>query len=272
MPVGDSNTYALYQKGWRGVAMEPLPYQQFWQEARPEDVFLNVAVGDKSGSLTLQVYDDMHQISSGIPETARHWERNGIKPSRSVEVPVVTLDQVIAEYLPDLTLHLLCIDVEGMEHQVLKGLDLKVHRPWVVVLEATEPGSTVPTHQAWEPLLLQGGYLMSYFDGLNRFYLAQERRSLQGLFTLLNATMKKLSQGLDCWLVGFLRYLLGTMVILAPALRHGVRELWPKAPKLQLLRGSFHAGGMLLWFAALPTVSIAEFTSIGFSVPIFICL
>ena len=92
------------------------------------------------------------------------------------------------------------------------------------------------------------------------------------LFTLLNATMKKLSQGLDSWLVGFLRYLLGTIVILAPALRHGVRELWPKAPKLQLLRGSFHAGGMLLWFAALPTVSIAEFTSIGFSVPIFICL
>jgi drug/metabolite transporter (DMT)-like permease len=92
------------------------------------------------------------------------------------------------------------------------------------------------------------------------------------LFTLLNATMKKLSQGLDSWLVGFLRYLLGTMVILAPALRYGVRELWPKAPKLQLLRGSFHAGGMLLWFAALPTVSIAEFTAIGFSVPIFICL
>ena len=92
------------------------------------------------------------------------------------------------------------------------------------------------------------------------------------LFTLLNATMKKLSQGLDSWLVGFLRYVLGTMVILAPALRYGVRELWPKAPKLQLLRGSFHAGGMLLWFAALPTVSIAEFTAIGFSVPIFICL
>ena len=92
------------------------------------------------------------------------------------------------------------------------------------------------------------------------------------LFTLLNATMKKLSEGLDSWLVGFLRYLLGTMVILAPALRYGVRELWPKAPKLQLLRGSFHAGGMLLWFAALPTVSIAEFTAIGFSVPLFICL
>ena len=184
MPVGDSNTYALYQKGWRGVAMEPLPYRQLWEAARPEDVFLNVAVGEKTGSLTLQVYDDMHQISNGVPETADHWERNGRKPSRSVEVPMVTLDQVIAEYLPDLPLHLICIDVEGMEHQVLKGLDLKAHRPWVVVLEATVPGSAVPMHQAWEPLLLERGYTMSYFDGLNRFYLAQERRNLEGLFAL----------------------------------------------------------------------------------------
>ncbi|MSQ49188.1 MAG: EamA/RhaT family transporter, partial [Betaproteobacteria bacterium] len=87
------------------------------------------------------------------------------------------------------------------------------------------------------------------------------------LFTLLNSTMKKLAHELDPWLVGFLRYLLGAMVMLAPALRFGLRELWPKVPKLQLVRGLFHAGGMLLWFAALPMISIAELTAIGFSGP-----
>lgn len=92
------------------------------------------------------------------------------------------------------------------------------------------------------------------------------------LFTVLNATMKKLSHELDPWLVGFLRYLLGALVMLAPALRLGVRALWPKAPRLQVVRGLFHAGGMLLWFAALPMVSITELTAIGFSGPLFICL
>jgi len=92
------------------------------------------------------------------------------------------------------------------------------------------------------------------------------------LFTLLNSTMKKLSHELDPWLVGFLRYALGALVILAPALYMGARELWPKAPKLQFVRGSLHAGGMLLWFAALPTVAISEITAIGFAGPIFICL
>ncbi|MDH4096522.1 MAG: DMT family transporter [Betaproteobacteria bacterium] len=92
------------------------------------------------------------------------------------------------------------------------------------------------------------------------------------LFLLLNTTMKKLSHEFDPWLVGFLRYLLGALVMIPPALRLGAAALWPKAPKLQFLRGLFHAGGMTLWFAALPMVSLAELTAIGFSGPIFICL
>jgi len=92
------------------------------------------------------------------------------------------------------------------------------------------------------------------------------------LFTVLNATMMKLAHQLDPWLVGFLRYVLGALVMLAPALRLGARALWPRAPRLQVVRGLFHAGGMLFWFAALPMVTLAELTAISFSGPIFICL
>lgn len=92
------------------------------------------------------------------------------------------------------------------------------------------------------------------------------------LFTVLSAILKKLTDQLDPWQLGFLRYVMGAIVILPPALRLGVRALWPQAPKLQLLRGLFHAGGMLLWFVALPLVTLADLTAIGFSGPIFVCL
>ena len=92
------------------------------------------------------------------------------------------------------------------------------------------------------------------------------------LFTVLNAIMKKLSHELDPWLVGFLRYLFGALVMLLPMLRERGRGLLPRAPKLQFVRGLFHAGGMLLWFAALPLVTLAEMTAIGFSGPLFICI
>jgi drug/metabolite transporter (DMT)-like permease len=93
------------------------------------------------------------------------------------------------------------------------------------------------------------------------------------LFIILNTIMKQPThEGLDPWLVGFLRYLMGALVMLGPALRLGAGALLPKAPKLQLVRGLFHAGGMMLWFAALPMVTLAELTAIGFSGPLFICL
>jgi drug/metabolite transporter (DMT)-like permease len=92
------------------------------------------------------------------------------------------------------------------------------------------------------------------------------------LFVVLNTILKRLAHDLDPWQVGFLRYLLGALVMLPPILRADVRALWPNAQKLQFARSVFHAAGILLWFAALPLITLAELTAIGFSGPIFICL
>jgi len=92
------------------------------------------------------------------------------------------------------------------------------------------------------------------------------------LFIVLNTIMKRLASQFDPWMVGLLRYAMGAAVIAAPALRLGPRALWPHAPRLQFVRGLFHAGGMMLWFAALPAVGLTELTAIAFSGPIFICL
>jgi drug/metabolite transporter (DMT)-like permease len=92
------------------------------------------------------------------------------------------------------------------------------------------------------------------------------------LFTILNALLKKVSHEIDPWLAGWLRYLLGAVVMVAPVLRLGTAQLWPKNAKLQFVRGLFHAAGLVLWFTALPHITLAELTAIAFSTPLFICL
>ena len=92
------------------------------------------------------------------------------------------------------------------------------------------------------------------------------------VFTILNTILKRLSQDLDPMLIGVLRYSMGALVILPPALRLGFRALWSRAPKLQFARGVLHTCGIMLWLAAIPTVTLAELTAIGFSGPIFTCL
>ena len=66
------------------------------------------------------------------------------------------------------------IDVEGMEHDVIRGADLEAHRPWVLVIEATKPNTVEDSSQEWEPLVLAAGYRIVLFDGLNRFYVRDD--------------------------------------------------------------------------------------------------
>ena len=92
------------------------------------------------------------------------------------------------------------------------------------------------------------------------------------LFTILNALLKKVSHEIDSWLAGWLRYSIGALVMLPVALRLGWSRLWPRNHRLQFVRGLFHAAGLVLWFTALPFITLAELTAIGFSGPLFICL
>ncbi len=183
MPVTDSNTYGLYTKGWRGVALEPQGGTDEWRRARPGDVHLAAVAGRQKGRHMLHVFDAAKQASSGDPATIRHVKAHGFA-SHLIDVPMVTLNEVIERYLPDRPLHLVSIDVEGMEQEVLRGLDLRLHRPWVMVIEAVLAGTPQPTHAAWEPGVLEAGYQMVYLDGVNRFYLAREQRHLLGRFSL----------------------------------------------------------------------------------------
>jgi hypothetical protein len=90
-----------------------------------------------------------------------------------VSVEVTTLAGVCRRHAPT-DIHFLKIDVEQAERAVLAGADFATFRPWIVLVEATEPNSEIPSHADWEAILLQADYVFVWFDGLNRFYVAGE--------------------------------------------------------------------------------------------------
>lgn len=180
MPVVDSNTYGLYSTGWSGVAVEPLlpkPLQQAWLDTRPRDILIEEAVGSTTGELDFHIFE-ASQLSTGSKVSLDHWHANGLNPSQVKTVQQTTLDEIMSKLGDIDAWHLLCIDVEGMEFDVLKGLDWQKHRPWLVVLEAVWPGTPTPNHDEWEPHLLAQGYTFAYFDAVNRYYVANERSDL----------------------------------------------------------------------------------------------
>lgn len=182
-PLGDSNTAAFYGKGWRGICIEPLAYlSDAWSKCRPEDILINAVAGAEPGETTLYYYSSTTQISTCSVETMEHWKRHNQLSDEQKVVPVVTLNDVMEEFLGDRTIHLLSIDVEGSEKQVLRGFDLKKYQPWIIIIEATVPGTHTPAHESWENDVLEAGYTMVYKDGINRFYLSNLKSELRHHF------------------------------------------------------------------------------------------
>ncbi len=177
-PEVDSVTKAFYERGWRGINIEPAEngFRKLCAD-RPEDVNLNVAAGADSGSLMFFEIADHACLSTAVERIANeHRERGYAVHERSV--PVLPLSEILNEHLKT-EINFLKIDVEGYEYETLYGLDLSIFRPWIILVESIAPGSLVDSYEPWETLLLKNGYEYCSFDRINRFYVAKEHRELR---------------------------------------------------------------------------------------------
>ena len=176
-PVVDSVSKSFYERGWRGVHVEPVPaYAALLRQDRPDETVLQVALSDQAGVLDLNVIAGTG-LSTGVKAYANtHSSAHGFA-TEVVQVPMLPMSTALAS-LNGQQVHWLKIDVEGFEEQVLRGWDSKALRPWIIVIEATIPLSEELNYAGADRLLIDAGYHFVYFDGLNRFYTASEHAEL----------------------------------------------------------------------------------------------
>jgi len=180
-PHQDSVTKSFYERGWQGINIEPIPqwFEKLVQD-RPRDINLQVAAGDKAGEMIIYELPDTGLSTFDLSIADRHEKERGFKKLERT-VPVQTLTQICREIHLS-PIHFLKIDVEGAEKNVLEGTDFSIVRPWIVLVESTNPDSCIESYSHWEPILLKANYEFVYFDGLNRFYVAKEQAELKESF------------------------------------------------------------------------------------------
>ena len=180
-PTLHSISRGFYELGWTGLTIDPVSeFVQAHRDQRPRDTQFEAAITDADVEEIV-----LHQISGTGLSTlddrtgARHhdsgWE------TVDVTVRACRLDTALRETgWWDKPVHFLVVDVEGAEGSVLAGIDLALWRPWILVVEATEPLSTEPAYHKWEPQVLAADYHFVLFDGLSRFYVAGEHQDELG--------------------------------------------------------------------------------------------
>ena len=178
-PRVDSITQAFYERGWRGITVEPMnDLADLHRRERPNDILVQAAVSDTDDETVILHSVPGSGLSSIMAEVSERNRLHGYAVE-DIEVEARRLTGILEDHRDDLDeIHFMVIDVEGAEALALRGLDLQTWRPWVLVVEATRPNSTIPSHEAWERHVTDAGYTFCLFDGLSRFYVADEHREV----------------------------------------------------------------------------------------------
>ena len=175
-PVLRSVTKLFYDAGWSGINVEPGPSHEELVKARPRDVNLDLAVSTSENEATLWVSAPDPALSA-FERPPDELLPKGFSFTRT-SVRCARLDALVEEHASGRVIDFLKVDVEGAEREVLTSFDAEAIRPTVVVVEAISRLENLPSHEEWEPLLLDRGYVFAAFDGINRFYVPSEHAEL----------------------------------------------------------------------------------------------
>jgi drug/metabolite transporter (DMT)-like permease len=111
------------------------------------------------------------------------------------------------------------------------------------------------------------------FRGMNPVTRAMAWMACSGIvFAVLNTILRVVTLQMNPLEVQFLRYFAGLIVMIPFIWRVGLRAYSPNGLVGQLWRGACHTSGMVLWYIALPHLTLADMTAIGFTGPIFIMI
>lgn len=166
-PFELSNTALLYSRGSRGINVEanPVLIAEF-QRHRPEDRNVCMAVGSRSGRAKLNRISERSGCNSLLPIDGPLHD--------TIDVPMLTADEIVSVYAGGCWPDLLSIDAEGMDLEILASIDYGRGCPKVICAEAVSPAANVET--GLRELMRDKGYFVHSWAGSNMLLARSDLR------------------------------------------------------------------------------------------------
>jgi len=133
-----NNTYYFYRKGNRGINVEPDPslIQEF-NRLRSDDINLNVGIGfqEADSVATFYVMTARTLNTFSQEEALRVQEYGSFKIEQRIQVPLVSVNQVIKKNFSSVYPNFVSIDVEGLDFEIIQTFDFDAYKPEVFCVE-----------------------------------------------------------------------------------------------------------------------------------------
>jgi FkbM family methyltransferase len=139
-PIRFSNTYVLFQRGWRGINIDPNPdAMQLFRTCRPRDVNVAVGIAEQVGSLRYFQFNDSALNTFDEQLACRRQTLDGYRLIASTLVPVQPLQQILETHLPEgQAIDVLSVDAEGSDLNVIRSNDWTRFRPYCLLVETLQ--------------------------------------------------------------------------------------------------------------------------------------
>ena len=168
-PVLYSNTYALYKKGWCGLAVDPnVRLKPLYRLLRPRDTFISAGVGLEGGS-TYYMFSDGAYNTFNAESAATYKKLPWLHYLGSVESRILPLSQIVRDnHIQEIGF--LNIDVEGNDLSVLQSYDWSV-RPKIIAIESSDFNPDTPQKSEIYTLLRSKNYRLVALSGVSLLWI-----------------------------------------------------------------------------------------------------
>ena len=172
-----SNTWALEQRGWTGVCIDPFPANMAGRKCQ---MFTKVVDSAAGRTVTFRRLGEL----SGIAEYMGRWktETDGAK---TIELTTTTLADILAEAKAPAYIHFMSLDIEGAEFEALKAFPFD---KYTVGAMAIEHNYEEQKRGRIDAMLQSHGYRRVYTWMQDDYYLPAGKADARGYFLSSAAT------------------------------------------------------------------------------------
>jgi len=167
-----SNSFPFVARGWRAILIEPHPGAfaklQRRHAVKPGVVCLNLACAEAAGKRPLYFGINSPGGSRSTLSTANEFSR--VRSEEFTLVQVEPLGAVLTEQAMPRDFGILSVDAEGLDYEVLLGLNLEQWRPRVIITE-----DFAPTNEQKNEYLRRHGYRHSAQCPMNALWVRQDK-------------------------------------------------------------------------------------------------
>ena len=133
-PIKNNNTYLLHKKGWEGVNIDlDQKNINLFNVSRKNDCNICAAISSLEKDANLYYYHEGSPINTLSKEIADR-QKAIIKETRTIRTKTLTSILENSKF-KNKVIDFLSIDVEGVELEVLQGLNLNIYKPKIIVVE-----------------------------------------------------------------------------------------------------------------------------------------